>query len=315
MSSSRIAVLDVGSNSFHLVVTEVPAIGAPRPIDRAKEMVRLGETALADRMISPDAFARGQDALGRLAARARSHAPEAIVAVATSAVREARNGAHFVEVARERHGVSIRIIDGIEEARFTYLGACEALGAVGRRVALFDMGGGSTEALVGQDRDCLYATSLKLGVLRLLPGSGLADPITAADRHWLRSRVDETMAPTVRRMQRIGFDFVAFTSGTAVALARLAGDPLSTRGGSARFRLTAAALADVEERLARMNRASRARLPGLEPKRADTIVPGAVALRTILELTGATEAEVCNAALREGMLIDYLDGRRVAAAL
>jgi exopolyphosphatase / guanosine-5'-triphosphate,3'-diphosphate pyrophosphatase len=302
----RLAALDVGSNSFHLVVVEVAPDGSARVLDRAKEMVRLGESSLGEGVIPPDAFERGLHALRGLAATAHQHRPRAILAVATSAVREASNGRELVMAARQDCGLDIRIIDGAEEARLIYLGARRALALDGRRVALFDVGGGSTEAVLGDRHQALFTSSLKLGVLRLRDGWIRSDPPSAEDTTIMAEWVQTLVRPTVHRFRTAGFDFVALTSGTALALARLAGHALPAVAGIERYRLALGALHALEGRLSRMTAAERAVLPGLDPRRADTIVPGAVILRSLLAVCGVDEALVCDAALREGLVADYL---------
>jgi exopolyphosphatase / guanosine-5'-triphosphate,3'-diphosphate pyrophosphatase len=313
----RVAALDVGSNSFHLMVVEAAADGGVRVLERAKEMVRLGESALADGVIPTTAFQRGLKALRFLSEVAHEHRPDAIVAVATSAVREASNGRLFVEAARRQCGLVIRVIDGSEEARLIYLGARSALGLGARRVALFDVGGGSTEAILANDHEALLSSSLKLGVLRLRDHWLRPDPIgpagtaaalgALADTHVMSEWVRTVAGPTIARFRAARFDLVALTSGAALALARLAGRRLAPNAGVDRYQLTLEALRLWEARLAGMSNEERAEVPGLDPGRVDTIVPGAVILRTILEATGVSHALVCDAALREGLIADLLD--------
>jgi exopolyphosphatase/guanosine-5'-triphosphate,3'-diphosphate pyrophosphatase len=312
----RVAALDVGSNSFHLMVVEAGA-GGVKVLERAKEMVRLGESSLGDGVIPPTAFQRGLKALRFLGEVAHEHRPEAIVAVATSAVREASNGRLFVEAARRQCGLSIRIIDGAEEARLIYLGARQALGLGPRRVALFDVGGGSTEAILANDHEALLSSSLKIGVLRLRDHWLRPDPIgpagtpsaagALADTNVMSDWVRTVAGPTILRFKAARFDLVALTSGTALALARLAGRRLPPNAGVDRYQLTLEALRLWEARLAGMTSEERAEVPGIDLGRVDTIVPGAVILRTILEATGVSHALVCDAALREGLIADYLE--------
>src|SRR6185295_13409879 len=162
----RIAALDIGSNSFHLMVAHVSPGGRIETLDRAKEMVRFGET-LRTGVISPDIFRKGIDALRSRKRIAERHQPDALVAVATSAVREAQNGGEFARAVRDELGIDMRVIRGQEEAHLIYLGARNALDLAGRRVALFDVGGGSTEIILADARECYFTISLKLGVLRL----------------------------------------------------------------------------------------------------------------------------------------------------
>jgi len=305
-SPVTLAALDVGSNSFHLVIVEACPDGSVRVLERSREMVRLGESSLHAGVIPPEAFARGIAALKSLAARARAHRPVEILAVATSAVREASNGRAFLDAAQRECGLAIRPIDGIEEARFIYLGARQALALDGQQAALFDVGGGSTEAVLGNEHQAILASTLKLGVLRLRDHWLRSDPPSPHDTAVMAEWVRTVTGPTIARFQAAGFDLVALTSGTALALARLAGRRLPRLGGVDRYQLSLEALRTWEDKLSAMTAAERAQVPGLDPGRVDTIVPGAVILRTIVEATGVQQALVCDAALREGVITEYL---------
>ena len=303
----RIAALDVGSNSFHLIVVQVTASGHVEVLDRAKEMVRLGESSLRTGIIPPEVFRRGLDALGSLRRLADRHQPDALVAVATSAVREAQNGGEFVRAARDEVGVDIQVVRGQEEARLIYLGARGALDLDGRRTLLLDLGGGSMELILADARECYFTDSLKLGVIRLTEEWAASDPPTVRELGSLRDRVRRALVPVIARVAAMGFDFVSMSSGTASALASLIE---KTDEGVTPNRLSLVALAEIERRLASMNHEERGRLPGLDPRRADTILAGAIVLRTALELSGAELAVVSEGALREGIVADYIAKHR-----
>lgn len=307
----RIAALDIGSNSFHLIVAHVDATGRIDILDRAKELVRLGE-ALRSGVITPDIFDRGLDALRALKRIADRHRPDALQAVATSAVREAQNGGEFVRAVRDELGIDIRVIRGQEEAHLVYLGARRALDLAGRRVALFDVGGGSTELILADARECYFTVSLKLGVLRLRDEWLCADPPTPREAAAFADRVRSALEPTVARVKAMGFDFVALTSGTAFTLAglaaRFAGAQANSNGQS-RI-LTFRALCEIERKLLSLSNAERTKLPGVDARRADTIVPGAILLRAILELAGVDQVTLCEPALREGIIADYVAKNR-----
>ena len=245
---------------------------------------------------------------------ARAHRPDRILAVATSAVREATNGKDFVNAVRRHSDLPIHVLDGIEEGRLIYQGARQALSLTGdRSAALFDVGGGSTEAILGNRHQALLCSSVKIGVLRLRQHWQRSDPPSQSDTAFMSEWVRTIMRPTIRRFKATGFDVVALTSGTAVQLARLVGEKLPSAAGVNRHRLTLQALRACEHRLSNLTAAERGDVVGLDPARVDTIVPGAVILRSLLELTEAREALVCEAALREGVIADYL-ARRFAAA-
>src|SRR3954462_11503105 len=215
----RIAALDVGSNSFHLMVVDVGTGGHMNVLDRSKEMVRLGDSPLHEGVIPPEVFRRSLDALRALRRIADRHKVDALVAVATSAVREAQNGGEFVRAARGESGIGIRVIRGDEEARLIYLGARGSLDLGKRRVALFDLGGGSLEIVLADAQELYFTASLKLGVIRLTESCPCSDPPSARERAHLQERVRTMLDPVISRVRAMGFDNVAFTSGTASALA------------------------------------------------------------------------------------------------
>jgi exopolyphosphatase/guanosine-5'-triphosphate,3'-diphosphate pyrophosphatase len=308
----RIAALDLGSNSFHLMVADATHDDGKtqiRVVDRAREMVRIGEATLLTGVIPSEGFLRGLDALATLRRTAERHRPDAFLAAATSAIREASNGVAFVRAGRHVTGSEIRVIDGHEEAKLIYFGARPVLRLAGRRVALFDLGGGSLELVVADEQQIRLSVSLKLGVLRLKEehlGSGASGVVGTKALARLRDAALAAIEPAMSRARAVGFDFVVFTAGTARTLCAMVGSRKS--GASASTKLTLASLARLEAELAALPSAARAALPGSDPRRADTLLPGAVILRTILELSGHTEATYCEPALREGMIAAFLAG-------
>jgi exopolyphosphatase/guanosine-5'-triphosphate,3'-diphosphate pyrophosphatase len=309
----RIAALDLGSSSFHLVVADT-ALAAEGPrievVAHAKEMVRIGEATLLSGHIPSDGFGRGLDALATLRRTAEQHKPEAFLVAATSAIREASNGVDFVRAGRKVTGAEIRVIDGHEEARLIYLGARAALRLAGRRVALFDLGGGSLELVVASEERVLLTASVKLGVLRLKEawlGRGSYDRVSPEMRVRVRQDIERALLPMTSAARHMGFDFVAFTSGTARTLWAMATAAAPADSTPSR-ELTVDSLVSLENTLASLPAPARARLPGVDERRIDTLLPGAIVLRTVLELCGYTAATYCDAALREGMITAYLAG-------
>jgi exopolyphosphatase/guanosine-5'-triphosphate,3'-diphosphate pyrophosphatase len=298
----KVAAIDVGTNSFHLLVARVTGDGTIEPLDRAKEMVRLGDSAFKG-VISADAFARGVDTIRRFRAIAERGGCDAVIAVATSAVREAENGGDFVRVIRDETGIELTVIGGDEEANLIYLGARSTLNLAGRRALIIDIGGGSVELIVGDSREAYFSTSLKLGVLRLLEQWKPADPITPDQRARLAEHLHRALEGPLAPARKIGFELVAMTSGTARAVAELAAPP-----GEPRDKLRRVAFRDVyalEDKLCSLPATERLKLPGLDAKRLDSIVPGVILVRTLLESAHADEYQLGEAALREGLVADY----------
>jgi exopolyphosphatase/guanosine-5'-triphosphate,3'-diphosphate pyrophosphatase len=303
----KIAALDAGSHSFHLVVAKIEPSGAYRIIDRSKEIVRLGEETLRTRVIPADTFSRGLDALVKLRRFSAAHAPLALVAVATEAIRQANNGAAFVEAARAQAGVELRTVTADEEARLVYLGARQSLDLTGgRRVALFDLGGGSLEALVADDKRILFARSLPVGGIPLAERWLRGEPPDAALLADMRAAVRLQLAPVLADMVNVGFDFVALVGGTSNAVR----DIMTARTGVSQFRLNEIRLTDLEDlerELAAMTTDRRTEVAGLHPKRVDTIVPGTTVLRAVIELSGRKHGFLCRSTIRDGIVADYVD--------
>jgi exopolyphosphatase / guanosine-5'-triphosphate,3'-diphosphate pyrophosphatase len=319
----RVAAYDLGSNAFHLLVAEADGQGGLVELARGHEMVRLGEDSLREGFIPFSSFQRGLDGLIRLRKLADGFAPESTVAVATSAIREARNGADFVHTVSREVGLDVEVLDPVKEATLIYWGARQELDVGDGKFALMDVGGGSIKALVGNTTDCLYATSLRMGVLRLRDHSNNEKLPSRTERLTAETRVRAVVQPAIRQMLKVGFDFVTFTSGTALAVARMAegsADTLATargRSGEGMGRhlvLKLANLRALEDRLAAVAAEERADMPGVGTMRADTVLPGTILLRTLLELTGHEDALICESALKEGLVVDYFVRRQAGLA-
>ncbi len=305
MTDPVLAAIDVGTNSFHLVIAKIKQGARFDVIEREKVTVRLGHGGGDMKQLEPDAIERGVAALARMAQLARSkNAP--LRAVATSAVREAANADDFIRAAAEV-GVTVEVISGLEEARLIHLGVLQAVPVFDRRLILVDIGGGSTEILLGERGTTLDARSFKLGAVRLTDRffpEGLVTP--EAVRH-CRAFIRSTLATFEGRARRIGFEVAVASSGTAEAVARAA----HALAGGAELRtyncltFTRGDVAAVLERLlAAPTAKARAAVPGVESDRADIIVAGTLILESVCEAFGIDELMFSEYALREGVLLD-----------
>lgn len=307
-----LAALDIGTNSFHLVVARTDAGERFEVVAREKELVRLGAGVKGMGTLAPEAIDRGIAALGRLGQVARAHGAE-VYAVATSAVREADNAEEFLRRARTEAGVDVQVISGPEEARLIHLGVLQAVPVFDRRLVLVDIGGGSTEVLVGERGETLAVVSLKVGALRLTDrffgGNRLHPSSVDSCRRWLAA----TLAPVARQVQRQGFDVAIGSSGTigtlcAMVHARRGGEPLRTFNN---FVFSAEELHDiVGDLVAAETVEARRRLPGVDAARADIILAGALIAEGVVDALGITEMVFSDYALREGALLDALHRHR-----
>ena len=309
----RLAALDIGSNSFHALIAEVGRGGELAVVEKAKRMPRIGEAIFRTGEISGPALKRALEALSEIVPVIERNAPEAVLAVATSAVRNARNGRAFVQEIRARFDLDVRIISGDEEARLSYAGARTRLGSDLGRVTLFDLGGGSLEMVMGDGPRVLQTRSAPLGVLRALAESPLSDPPRPRDlralEQWARRQVSAFLDPLP---PAFATGEVVLCAGTARALrsvARALGRLPASDGDA--DRLGRETLRFLIDHLAPLPLAARRDVPGLDPGRIDLIVHGAVIFETVLELLGVDDARVCRAALREGLLLEHV--RRLTA--
>lgn len=306
----KLAAIDIGSNSIHMIVSRIDGDGNIEVIDKMKEMARLGDETLSTGFLSDEAQTRGLDALRRLKALADSYQCEDIIAVATSATRESRNGDAFIQRVQDEIGIRARIITGVEEGRLIYLGTREVFPFGNQRALIIDIGGGSVEFIVADQRRESVVKSLKLGVRRLRERFLATLPASPEDIERANAYVRARAEHVVRSARRRGFDIVLGTSGTAAALARLTHAMEGPLVGVDPSVVPREPFVRMVDRLLLCDDASLNLLDALDERRRDTIVPGALLMRTLLEMFGSNSFTFVDAALREGMIVDYLEKNR-----
>ena len=312
----KIAAIDLGSNSIHMVVVEASASGGFRVIGREKEMVRLGASTLARHHLSSAAMKRGLETLAKYKRLCETQGVDKLIAVATSAVREAGNGEDFLDRVGRTIGIWPKAVSGEEEARLIYQAALHSIHLEGRRALVVDIGGGSVELALGAGKRIDVLASEKLGVLRMAQAFGQDDPMSPKDEARLVEHVDRHIRHHASRVRELEYDVAVGTSGTILALGTLA---LTAEAGAPpetlhHVTVKAEALRDVRRRLTGTALRDRLKMPGMDATRADIIVTGAVVLDTVLQRTGVKELVLCEWALREGILLDYMQGHRRSVA-
>src|SRR5215212_9693241 len=308
----RIAAIDIGTNSIHMIVVQVRPDLSFEVIDREKEMVRLGAGGLDGRALTPEAMHAALQVLSKFRRLAESHKVDEVIAVATSATREAENGGEFLHTITQQTGIRPRVISGTEEARLIHLAAVYGVSVPGDVAVVIDIGGGSVEVTRGIGSNVELGRSFKLGVIRLTERFVKTDPLEPRDQRKLVRYIDTEIGKYLHQIARLGFDRVIGTSGTILSLGAVAsaaeGHPL---GGSLRNRRFAAKqIRRVRKDLVALDLEKRLRVPGLEPRRADLVVAGAVLLDELLRRLGATEITLCDLSLREGVILDYIARHR-----
>jgi exopolyphosphatase/guanosine-5'-triphosphate,3'-diphosphate pyrophosphatase len=304
----RIAAIDIGTNSIHMIVVKVRPDLSFEIIDREKEMVRLGAGGLDGRSLTPTAVTAALQTLAKFARLAASHKVDEIVASATSATREADNGGDFIADVERQTGIRVRVISGTEEARLIHLAAGYGVDIGGTSAVVIDIGGGSVEVTLGTATHLTLAQSFKLGVIRVTERFVRSDPLSNRDERKLVKHINRTAGSYLKQVAGRGFDRVIGTSGTILSLGALA---LSEDGGVApeelrNQRVSAKAIHRIRKQLSGVDLDARLHMPGLDPRRADIAVGGSVLLDTILKNLGAEDLTLCDLALREGLVLDYI---------
>ncbi|MDH6225722.1 MULTISPECIES: Ppx/GppA phosphatase family protein [Streptomyces] len=308
----RLGVLDVGSNTVHLLVVDAHPGACPLPAHSVKEELRLAQLLDGDGAIGPAGVDRLIRVVRDAARAAEDKGVEALLPFATSAVREARNADEVLARVHRETGVNLRVLSGEDEAKLTFLAARRWFGWSAGRLLVLDIGGGSLEIAYGIDEEPDAAVSLPLGAGRLSGAWLRADPPDPEEVRTLRRHVRTEIARTVGEFTRLGSpDHVVATSKTFRQLARLAGAARSAEGLYVQRELSRDALELWVPKLAAMTEQERAELPGVSEGRAGQLVAGALVAEAALDLFGVGRVEICPWALREGVILrrlDHLDG-------
>ncbi|MDO3703915.1 Ppx/GppA phosphatase family protein [Micromonospora sp. C28SCA-DRY-2] len=308
----RLGVLDVGSNTVHLLVVDAHHGAHPWPAHSEKVVLRLAEQIGPDGALT-EAGADGLvKAVGMAKAAAAGLETDDLLAFATSAVRDATNAPEVLARVRDETGVRLAVLSGADEARLTFLAVRRWFGWSAGRLLVLDIGGGSLELAAGIDEEPDVAESLPLGAGRLTrdrlgttPDSAAPPPAERVDE--LRAYVDGLLDPVVKRMTEVGWERPVATSKTFRTLARLAGAAPSGAGLWARRRLTRAGLRQVLGFIRHIPPAQLVELDGVSAGRAHQLLAGAVVAEAVMRRLDVDALDICPWALREGVILRRLD--------
>jgi exopolyphosphatase/guanosine-5'-triphosphate,3'-diphosphate pyrophosphatase len=307
----RLAAIDIGTNSVHMIVVRVRPDLSFEVIDREKEMVRLGAGGLDGKKLTHEAMSSALQALSKFERLATSHQVDEILAAATSATREAENGGEFLAAIGRTTGIRPRIITGTEEARLIHMAAVYGVDTPKTSVVI-DIGGGSVEITRGVGHEVQFARSFKIGVIRLTERFIASDPLSRRDERKMIKHVAAQVDQYLQRVLDAGYDRVIGTSGTILSIGTVATAldrgvvPSETRN----LRVPAKSIRRFRKSVTELDLEQRLHLPGLDPRRADLTVAGAVLLDTLLRRLNADEITLCDLALREGLVLDYIHQHR-----
>ncbi|MCK8515702.1 exopolyphosphatase [Methylonatrum kenyense] len=301
-----VAAVDLGSNSFHMVVARQEQ-GTLKVLDRIKEMVRLAAGLGNDGLLAPDAIERSIACLERFGQRLRELPRGSVRAVGTNTLRNACNAREFMQQAEQALGHPIEVVSGVEEARLVYLGVADGLADDGLRRLVVDIGGGSTELIVGASHEPRIMESLEMGCVAISQryfANGKFDKASVAKA---RQAVLQELEPVERRYRRAGWEQVVGTAGTIRAVQSV----ISNQGWS-EGPITADGLAQAVKAVLKAGSVKKLDLKGLGNDRAPVFIGGVLVLEGVFRSLGIETMEVSEGALREGLLYDLL-GRFTAA--
>ncbi|MEO0770843.1 MAG: Ppx/GppA phosphatase family protein [Cyanobacteria bacterium J06649_4] len=305
----KLAAIDIGTNSIHMIVVNVLQRRNFEVIERVKEMAKLGSGVFATNRLSDRAYQTGLDTIERYVQLADQLGVDDIITAATSATREAQNGEDFLREVFERTKIRPRIISGKEEARLIFLAVRNAIAlSENERALVLDIGGGSTEAVVGSREDIVFGTSMKLGVLRLLDMVENQGPIGEEARGVLESHIQFLAKDAIATAKQASFTRVVGTSGTIRTLGKAAYSQThdtSLQSVNAEI-VQRKAIEKLTEQLIELKPNKREKIDGISSKRTDAIHLGGILLVKLLQMADAEDITLCDASLREGLILDYI---------
>jgi exopolyphosphatase/guanosine-5'-triphosphate,3'-diphosphate pyrophosphatase len=308
-----IAAIDLGTNSLHMVVVRIePTLPAFSIIAREKETVRLGDRDLKTGELKPEIMKKAIAALGRFQEVAKTLNAETIIAVATSAVREAPNGKDFLQRIKDELSLNVNLISGQEEARRIYLGVLSGMEFNDQPHIIIDIGGGSTEIILGDSHEARVLTSTKVGAVRLTSELITTDPISNIEFQYLQAYARGTLERSVEEVQaNIQMGETPRLVGTAGTIETLALIHAREKSGSVpatlnRYEFSLKDLRELVNRFRKLNYSERAAIPGMPDRRSEVILAGAVILQEAMTLLGVESVTVCERSLREGVIVDWM---------
>jgi exopolyphosphatase/guanosine-5'-triphosphate,3'-diphosphate pyrophosphatase len=306
----RIAVADIGTNSTRLLIADIEQGRVTAELERRTTITRLGAGVDADGRLNPEAMERVYQALADYREAIDRHRADRAIAVLTSAVRDAANGREFADSVERRYGLVPYVLSGDEEARLTYLGAMSERDPEDPTPTLvFDIGGGSTELVIGAGHEMTFHVSTQTGVVRLTERHIRSDPPTPSELQALGADARATLAAGVPEERRRAVDRAIGVAGTATSLAAISQrlepyDPARVHG----YVLDREECEQILARLAELTLEQRREVPGLHPDRAPTIVAGVVILIEILKLFDLRQVEISEHDILRGAALGLADG-------
>lgn len=304
----RVAVIDLGTNTFNLLVVEGDGAKVKR-LENLRRVVKLGEGGLAQKRIMPIPYQRGLNALSELVDIARDLSADEIHALATSGIRSTVNGADFVGDAQSKTNICIQTISGDEEARLIYKGAMQAVTDINYPVLVMDIGGGSTEFILGNNQGIIWKQSFQIGVSRLMEHFQPADPITPSELEEINDHLSDTLAPLLDKCKEINPVMMIGSAGSFDSFAQMLSTDRTDEldlNTSTSYRFDLDRLATLHQQLIQSTYAQRLEMPGLVKMRADMIVLSSVQLQFVLNAVNLDQVSLSTYSMKEGYAAELL---------
>jgi exopolyphosphatase / guanosine-5'-triphosphate,3'-diphosphate pyrophosphatase len=303
-----VAFIDIGTNSIRLLLVRINPNGSYLPLAKQKETVRLGDKEFIDRILQPKAIERAVIVCKKFMELARAYRTEEVIAVATSATRDASNKVQLLEMLKREANLEVCTISGTEEAHLIYLGVSSGL-RLGNLKALFiDIGGGSTEVSVGDQAQCYFLHSLNLGSIRLtnmfLPDE--TGPVSEEQYEQIKTHIRHKITDITKDLSEYNINCSIGSSGTIENLAKIAFVYLRKTAHESFEKLEYEDLKTIVRAMCAIPLEERRRFPGINSQRADIIISGAAIIETFMEELGLSEIRISKRGLREGLLVDYI---------
>ncbi|MGI9544085.1 MAG: exopolyphosphatase [Cyclobacteriaceae bacterium] len=300
MPSDKIAVVDLGTNTFHLLISDKNF----RTFHKDKVPVMIGKDGISDGLITKEAQQRALNALEGFKQVIDEYGVSSIYATATSAIRNASNGLELLDKIQETTGIEIRVISGADEAGYIYHGVRKALELGPESVLIMDIGGGSVEFIIGNNREILWKSSFEIGAQRLLDQFQQHDPIWPEDLQKMDLFLEKQLEPLTGAMEQFRPETLIGASGTFDTLSEIyclkANIPRNF--GATELPLSLPAYADIHEEILKKNRHKRLKIPGMAPMRVDMIVVASSLIKFILKNYQLSKLRISAYALKEGLL-------------
>jgi exopolyphosphatase/guanosine-5'-triphosphate,3'-diphosphate pyrophosphatase len=304
-----VGFVDIGTNAVRLLVVRINPNFSYTIISQEKEVVRLGEDEFKDNMLKPQAIERATFVCGKFSNLAKTYGASEIIAVGTSAIREAKNQYDFLKNLHEKTGLNVRVISGEEEARFIWLGVSSGIDIGDQKAIFIDLGGGSTEIAIGNQHEYFYLNSLRLGAIRLTSkfiGEGWTGPIKTETYKKIKRYACSKIKVVKSRVLEYGARLAWGSSGTMINLAEVSNKLFKKNNANEGLLLSRKNLKKLATVLCWLPLAERKKVPAINPDRADIIVAGAAIIEAIMEQFGIEEIRISHRELRDGLLADYL---------